>query len=363
MTKLFLGLLGCVFLVACSAPTATRPPPTATPTIVPATSTTAATAAPALDSKELASRLDKFFGDLVKTNFFSGIVYITENGHVLYEKGFGTTKQPPNAPLTSTDKFRIGSITKNFTAAAILALQARGKLNVQDSVCKYLAECPSEWQAVTLHHLLTHTAGIPEAQNLELYRPQTPQEMAAKIVKNPLRFDPGSAFEYSNEGYIVLGAVIEKASGETFEEYLRETLWTPLGMNDTGVAIEASELAGYPLRQDFTNLGGGGSMYSTVQDLIRWENALDEWERDSDSIYQPMFQPLVDTPFPDESYGYGMWLLNSDASRFVYHTSAVPGYGGIAGRIPDRGLTVIVLSNSGYTPSATDLLTLLTGNR
>src|SRR4030095_2136360 len=186
----------------------------------------------------------------------------------------------PNSP---TPGFNIASMTKQFTAASILLLEDRGKLGTDDLVKKYLPDAPTSWEKITIYHLLTHTSGIHE--DAAKYEPGTPD----KLVFNdrPLNFQPGEKWDYTNKGYIVLGYLIERISGQSYEEFVQENIFKPLGMNDSGYdsnsAVIARRAAGYapspngPVNAGFIHMSipfAAGALYSTTEDLLRWEQGL-----------------------------------------------------------------------------------------
>jgi CubicO group peptidase (beta-lactamase class C family) len=273
-------------------------------------------------------------------------VLVARNGEVLYEKGFGTTVLPPKAPLTPTTKFRLGSVTKQFTAAAILKLQAEGKLKVEERVCTHLQPCPKTWDEITLHQLLTHTSGIKGLNLSDKDKPHTAKELVAEIGKLPLQFEPGARFLYGDEDYIVLAGVIEQLTGQTYETFLRENFFNPLKMNDTGVTIDNKLLAGLPSSVDFSNHIGAAAIYSTVADLSRWAQQLDIWQRDPKSEYYAMLRPQVTSDIPNLPYGYGLDVGEQFDHRYVGHPGGLVGYGSLAARYPDDGLTIIILSTN-----------------
>lgn len=348
-------------LVACSAPTPTLPPPAPTPTLVPATSTAIPTQLPPTQSaRQLVPRLDDFFNKFRKSVPFDGVVLIARDGAVLYEKSFGETRATPAAPITLVTKFRIASASKQFTAAAILKLQQEGKLNAQERLCKHLEPCPANWNEITIHQLLTHTSGIPG----EYFAPgvsdfyekyHSPQELVARFGEMPLDFKPGEKFSYGNGGYIALAALIEQLSGDSYEAFLRKSFFEPLEMKDTGTTIDDAQLAAGPLTADLSNFVGGGNIYSTAQDLYRWAQQLDAWQRDEKSAYQPMFQMQTTTDFKDENYGYGLWQSQVAGHARIGHGGLLrddkrAGYGALVERYPDSGLTIVFLTNRDYPP-------------
>ncbi|HYY55768.1 MAG TPA: serine hydrolase domain-containing protein, partial [Pyrinomonadaceae bacterium] len=176
-------------------------------------------------AQELAPKLDDYMNAAVKAGRFSGAVIVAQNGHALLSKGYGMASLELNAPNSAQTRFRIGSLTKQFTATAIMMLQERGKLNVQDSVCKYVPKCPQTWAGVTLHHLLTHTSGIPDLLGFADFTrtmalPSPVADTVGRFRDKPLEFKPGDRFKYSNSGYVLLGYIIEIVSSESYEDFL-----------------------------------------------------------------------------------------------------------------------------------------------
>src|SRR5262245_33638673 len=195
----------------------------------------------------IAAKIEDYMQALVRASNFSGTMLLARNGVPLVSKGYGLANaewQIPNAPDT---KFRLGSITKQFTSMLIMRLQEQGKLKVQDPICTYISPCPDAWKPVTIHHLLTHTSGIPSYTDSPDYLktmmvPKTLDDMVAGFRNLPLEFEPGSRFKYDNSGYFLLGVIIEKTSGRKYEEALKSEIFDPLGMNDTGYDHHATIL-------------------------------------------------------------------------------------------------------------------------
>jgi CubicO group peptidase (beta-lactamase class C family) len=202
-------------------------------------------------------KADTYLSKLTKARLFSGSVLIARNGKVLVRKGYGEADRKKHVVNTAQTKFRIGSLTKQFTAMAILILQAQGKLNVRDRICTYLGDCPTTWQKITFHHLLTHTSGIPDFAGFPDFKitmrsPSSPTQTIARFKDKPLDFQPGKKFSYSNSGYVVLGAIIEQASGKRYETFLQENIFVPLQMVNSGYDHNKRYLAvGY---RDQTNV-------------------------------------------------------------------------------------------------------------
>ncbi|MDQ5825111.1 MAG: beta-lactamase family protein [Chloroflexota bacterium] len=349
------------------------PPPTmlttldvsATPRVVSNTPDTSVT--PQVDSSEgqasaaFLAEVDGYLNDLLSKGQFSGSVLLARDGRVLLSKGYGMADIENDVPNSPRTKFRIASVTKQFTAMGVMLLQQEGKLNVQASVCEFIAECPETWQPITLHHLLTHTSGLPENFSIQDFMTLTlsrnPMRDGLEMIKTrPLQAAPGETYQYSNVGYNMLGYIIEQVSGRTYEEYLREKIWSPLGMNDTGQDHESllvkRRATGYfsptakaqYLPIDLAAYAGG--LYSTVEDLYKWDQAL--------YTEQLLPKSVLDTVFTAHQgdYGYGWTINQGEWGTVLAHNGAVPGFVSNISRYPDRKATVIVLSNLEATPLA-----------
>jgi CubicO group peptidase (beta-lactamase class C family) len=319
--------------------------------------TAATCAAQATSTENLTARVDEYLNELVKQNRFSGSILIARDGHVLMRKGYGMANYETDVPNTPQTKFRLGSITKQFTAVAIMMLQERGKLSVQDSICKYVPECPAAWQPVRIHHLLTHTSGIWNLTNSPDYRktmslPSTPTETIARFKDKPLDFTPGERFNYSNSGYILLGYLVEKVSGQTYEAFLRENIFEPLKMMNTGYdnpnTVLKNRASGYSMRTgnltnalylDMTIPFAAGALYSTVEDLYLWDQSLY-----TEKLVKQKTLDAVFTPFKS-NYGYGFAIEKRFGLRNITHGGAINGFTSFISRFPDERATIIVLNN------------------
>lgn len=317
----------------------------------------AAAQAPMADAQVLA-RVDEYMEALWRVRRYGGSVLVAREGRVIVDRGYGLANAELDVPNRAETVYRIGSLTKAFTAAAILLLQQGGRLSVQHSVCRYMADCPEAWRAVTLHHLLTHTSGIPNVTTLPDWEarkatPSTPVEMVARFRALPLRFGPGEQYEYSNSNYILLGLVIERASGQSYEAFLREAVLTPLRLHNTGydhhAALVPYRAAGYSrVPQGIVNAPyvdmslpfAAGGLRSTTGDLYRWVEALSAAGFLSQQSLEAMF-----TPFRN-GYAYG-WAVGTLLNRrHIGHTGGIEGFSTHISRFPDDRATVIVLSNN-----------------
>ena len=317
---------------------------------------------PTLTTEGPASKIDKLLNSLTEKEAFTGAVLVALNGELLLSQGYGLADRDKKLPNTPQTKYRLGSVTKQFTAMAILMLQAQGKLNVQDPICRYISECPAIWQDITIHHLLTHTSGMPELPDPELPKgkPTTPEQMISLLKDKRLDFPPGARWYYSNTGYIVLGYIIEQASGLPYEAFLQQYIFEPLQMKDTGYDHNDGSLAigytGYDGQWkeadyiDMTMPYAAGGLYSTVEDLYRWDQALYSEQLVSKELLDEMFTPYVAAPaFGDMEYGYGWLIGKSFDHKIVWHPGEIEGFGADIDRYIDDKLTIIVLSNRDTT--------------
>lgn len=296
-----------------------------------------------------------------KDNAFMGTVLVARDGKVLFSNGYGLANAEHNVPNTPDTKFRLGSITKQFTAVAILQLEEQGKLKVTDPACNYLPNCPATWRPITIHQLLTHTSGLFNFTNDPEYPrtamlPSPPAKSLEKIRDKPLRFDPGTKFEYSNSGYIALALIIEKASSESYANYIQKHIFTPAGMHNSGhddhTPILPNRATGYQgagkaMRHapyhDMTIPIGAGDLYSTAQDLLLWDQALN-----TDLLLKS--RAKLFTPEKND-YAYG-WAVPKMFNRQAQtHSGGIFGFTTNILRFPEEKLVTIVLSNN--TSSAT----------
>lgn len=312
---------------------------------------------------ETSVKIDQLLGRLVDQGAFNGSALIAKNGQVLLNKGYGLEDSDKSLPNTPHTKFRIASLTKQFTAMAVLILQAQGKLNVQDRACRYLPDCPPSWEKITIRHLLMQTSGIPDLTRFadfdDTYRTlDTPDKIVAYFRDKPLDFQPGKGWAYSNSGYILLGYLIEKISGRSYKNFLQEEIFSPLGMQDSGSDQNLDHLAvGYTTpgvqagSMDLTWLFSAGSLYSTVEDLYRWDQALYTGRLVPQALLAEMFMPQAAVPAGNsfsrfgDSYGYG-WAIGTQLGRRAeVHAGAINGYSSLIERYPDDRVTIILLSN------------------
>src|SRR6266852_4149194 len=288
-------------------------------------------------AQDLASKLDAVLSGYQKNRAFIGSALIARGGKVIFEKGYGMANVELDVPNGQDTKFRLGSITKQFTATAILQLEEQGKLSVTDTACKYLPECPESWKAITIHQLLSHTSGIPSytdgpefAKPKMMRIPLKPFEILMLTKDKPLEFQPGEKWKYDNSGYIFLGVIVEKVSGEKYAEYLKKHIFGVLDMQDSGYddsnIILKNRAQGYRSVTDgFRNADyldmslpyAAGSLYSTVNDLYRWDRALY-----TDKVLTKASREKMCTPVKN-NYAYGWGIAMSQNHKQISHGGGI----------------------------------------
>ncbi|OAJ56809.1 hypothetical protein A6V36_32860 [Paraburkholderia ginsengiterrae] len=311
-----------------------------------------------LRADDYAAKAHEIVLPFLEADLFSGVVLVAKNDEIVFRQAFGLGNREWGIPNTPETKFRIGSITKQFTAAAILRLAERGKLNVADRLGQYLPDAPNSWHDVTIHQLLTHTSGVPSYTSLPDFlsrislEERTPEQIIGLTSDQPLEFQPGVRFVYSNTGYILLGSIVENVSGQTYSAFLTDEFFQPLGMVDSGYdhtsKIVDRRAAGYTCvdgrwrHARFIAMSlpyAAGGLYSTADDLYLWTKAL----MNGDVIQPARLEEML----RDHGHGYGYgWFVGSDEGRTrVSHGGAINGFLCTLDVHMDDDLTVIVLSN------------------
>jgi CubicO group peptidase (beta-lactamase class C family) len=303
------------------------------------------------------ARMDQVIQPYVANHQFMGSVLVARDGQVIYSKGYGSADLEWDVPNSPGTKFRLGSVTKQFTAASILLLEERGKLSVSDPVKKYLPGAPAAWDKITIFHLLTHTSGIPnftgfaDYQKLEPFA-TTSEQLVARFRDKPLDFEPGEKWQYSNSGYVLLGHLIEKITGDSYEKFVKENIFIPLGMKDSGYdsnsAVIPHRASGYvPGKNGLENAGfihmsiphSAGALYSTTEDLLKWEQGLFGGKLLKAESLQKMT-----TPFKS-NYAFGLQVETTGGHKVIEHGGGIEGFNTELAYYPDDKLTVVVLGN------------------
>ena len=332
------------------------------------------------DLPHLGEQLERWGG----SGAFTGGVLVARGDQILFRQVYGYADRSLGKPLQLNSRFRLASVSKQFTAAAVLHLQDKGVLSVDDPVCRWVDPCPPAWEPIRLRHLLSHSSGIPDLMSrpgwgLRRVTPSTPEELTADSARYPLQFPPGTKVSYNNAGYNLLGYVVQRASGLPLEDYLRDAFFVPLGMADTGFEDDMSDvvmgyanLAGGPTPQPNHNVSiifGAGALYSTLDDLLVWQRALHGGRLLSPESYRQMIADHAPADTPDErgrprrDWGYGLFsnslgrrVRPDFLDRQIYHTGSWSGFRNLVTHQPDEDVTVIVLSNNYHQRDAVFLL-------
>lgn len=282
-----------------------------------------------------------------------GLSISVRKGDLAFTRAYGLFDREAGIPVRTDTVFSIGSLTKQFTAAAILTLEDQGKLSVTDKARKFLPELDARFDAITIRHLLQHTSGVREyvTQLTSVTDPKTPQQILAMITGGAPLFPAGSRFEYSNSGYIMLGMIIERASAQTWAQYLHDTLFAPMGLYSTSACGETA-----PAPRGYTVSSGGtvtldsvadpsltwaaGGICSTAYDLGRWTTSLAALP-----LYTRMIGDRVIGAYRDADYGYGLIIDKFEGHVRVYHSGGQPGFTSRLMWFPEEKITVAVLMN------------------
>jgi D-alanyl-D-alanine carboxypeptidase len=294
--------------------------------------------------------------ELVRKHRLSGAVSVAKDGKPVLRKGYGLANAEWDIPNTPDTKFRIGSITKQFTAVAILQLVEQGKLKLDDPIARHYDGAPAAWEKVTIHHLLNHTSGIPSYTNIKGFfqssgsrNPLTSAEIVKITQDKPLEFEPGSQYNYNDSAFVLLGHLVEKLSGMKYDAYLREKILTPAGLTDTGYdwtgTVLRKRASGYSpdgtntTYLDMTLPHGAGAMYSTVDDMVQWDRALIAGKLIGKESWTKMTTP------GRSNYGYGLIIKTIAGHNSQSHGGGINGFNTHFMRFPDDGVVIAVFSN------------------
>jgi CubicO group peptidase (beta-lactamase class C family) len=309
--------------------------------------------APAQSGTQISERIQHAVDFYRNRDGFMGVVAVQRNHQLIYESSAGYANLASKIPFTRSTRFPIGSLSKQFTAAAILLLLQDKKLKTSDPLRLYYPGAPVAWSSITLRNLLSQTSGIPDFDFGRIYRdsPHQPQELIKDVLGKSLGFQPGTKFEYTNINYMLLSIVIERASGEPFCQFLSNRIFHPLQLNQTccpwNPRIARSAQGYHPSSQgpvafedkDLASLAGAGSLYSSADDLIRWTEAIHEGKLLSKASLAEMTTPLLD------GYGYGLSIDGEGAQLDISHNGTVEGFYSSLDYLPATHTTVVVLSN------------------
>jgi len=324
-------------------------------------------------AQDRAEKIDEFVNLYYNYGQFNGSVLVAENGKVIFKKGYGLANMEWNIPNEPDTKFRLGSITKQFTAMLIMQLVEEKKIKLDKKITDYLPDYRKDTgDRITIHHLLTHTSGIPNYTNLPGYlenvsrNPYSVDEFVKKYCSGDMEFEPGSKFSYSNSGYFLLGTIIEKVTARIYEAVLKERILDPLHMNNTGydhhAPIIPNRAIGYTKTFDgYVNAAyldmstpySAGAMYSTVEDMYLWDQALYTDKLLSRKYMELMFKPYI-SAFRG-SYAYG-WAVNNvpvgetgNSIKVIQHGGGINGFNTLIARLVDDKYLIVLLNNTERT--------------
>ncbi|HMG73549.1 MAG TPA: serine hydrolase domain-containing protein [Pyrinomonadaceae bacterium] len=332
------------------------------------------TSATRMSDNEITKQLEALVEKAATEDSFSGAVLVAKDGKAIFERAIGFANNDTKLQNKTTTRFNLGSINKSFTSVAIAQLAQQGKLAYTDTIAKHLPDYPNKGVAekVTIHQLLTHTSGLGDYLTRDLAAAKTLRDLLPLFVNQPLLFEPGQKQQYSNSGYVVLGLIIEKLSGRSYYDYVKENIFKPAGMTRTDSFERDQKVAdlavGYtsmgpegpqpgPRRPNTVTLAGKGSSagggYSTVEDMLKFANALN-----ANKLLTPEFTEIVfsgggaQRPPGAGRGGYGFMQNQANGIRVVGNGGGGPGVNAMFRIYFGRGYTVIVLSN--YDPPSAE---------
>ncbi len=304
---------------------------------------------------------------------FMGGVLVSRGDQILFRQVYGVADADTGAPLELTSRFRLASLSKQFTSAAVLRLQDEGKLSVEDPVCRWIQPCTEAWAPLRIRHLISHTAGIPDLMQrpgwgVRRTTPATMRELTEDSARYGLSFVPGEELRYNNAGFNLAADIVERASGKTFDDFLQSAFFAPLGMADTGIGDGPGLVAGHatfpegltPQRlANVSIIPGAGALYSTLDDMLVWQRALHGGRLLSAESYAAMVADHAPADQGSERgrvrriWGYGI-MANRLGRRVepgfediqIYHTGSWSGFRNLVTWQPRERISVIVLTNN-----------------
>lgn len=321
--------------------------------------------------------LDSYLQNQTDRQNFSGTALIAKKGKVLLKKGYGLANYELNVANAPAMKFRIGSLSKQFTALAVMQLQEKGLLKISDTLARYIPDFPNGHK-ITLHNLLTHTSGIFNISTMpdiieRAKQSITLEKLVERIKKNKPEFAPGDHYSYNNSGYILLTHIIEKITGKPYEQYLQENIFNPLGMQESGIddpiQIIPNRAAGYSkdtkglINAPYTDMAwtaGAGQIYSTIEDLYRWHVALQSGKLLAKESVKTLMAAHVQMETANEWYGYGLYhIKNTKFGPLIGHRGKTLGFHSALYYYPEHDIVIIILSNFMFAPLKESILDAL----
>ncbi|NIJ55222.1 serine hydrolase domain-containing protein [Dyadobacter arcticus] len=317
------------------------------------------------EGKQLTQTLDRLLAAKFKNNSVGCAMLVSKKGEVIYKKAFGMADLELNVPMTTAHVFRIASLTKQFTAVAILHLAEKGLLDLKDDIKKYVPDYPTNGQTVTIANLLSHTSGIKNYTEIEHpdvdlgKKDNKPADIIAIFKNQPFDFSPGTGYHYSNSGYILLGFIIEKMSQKSYAEYLTENIFKPLGMDhaffDYPLTIVKNRVKGYSGMSDTTVSNAeylnasatysAGALMMTVDDLFKWQKGLIENKILKPETFKQAVTPFTLSNGEKTNYGFGFGLQPLADGQAWQHSGNINGFSSFEIYLPTEDVYVTMLSN------------------
>jgi len=323
---------------------------------------------------EIAKRVDSLAADyLARTHTPAISVAVLRGSDTLVMKGYGDASVEHHRRATASTVYRIGSITKQFTSSEIMRLAQQGKLSIDDPITKYLPDVPTHGQTITIRRLLNHTSGIHNYTAEPSWRKTwsqslSPRQIVALVDHDSLDFKPGDKWSYSNTGYVLLGMIIEKVTGETYANYLEHDLFKPLGLTQTSYCpsrpSDPTFADGYSAESgtakpaeylDMTHPHGAGALCSTVRDLVKWQRALQGGRVVNARSFALMTTPDTLNNGRPLTYGFGLAAGKLNGHRLIGHSGGINGFTTASSFFPDDSVNVVVFSNADAGPDALGL--------
>ena len=315
-----------------------------------------------LYAQNLESNIDSLLLKKFPQNAPGAVFLISKNGNTIYKKAFGVANLELNVPMQTENIFEIGSLTKQFTAISILMLMERGQLSLDDKITKFIPNYPTNGNEMTVHNLLTHTSGIKNYTSLKEIRniaknDLEPLELIDFFKNEPVDFAPGEQFKYNNSGYIILGYIIELLSGQSYASFIEENIFKKLNMRSSSYATHSkvitNKASGYQKRDDYvknmhisyTLPYAAGSLMSSVNDLLKWQEAIKNNLLISEEVTKKAFTNYTLNNGEPINYGYGWHIKTKNNVRSFEHGGSIFGFKSMGVYLPDSDIYVVGLTN------------------
>jgi CubicO group peptidase (beta-lactamase class C family) len=316
----------------------------------------------AIDAKQ-AARVDALFKDFDHPNAPGASVMVIHNGKSVFAKGYGLADLVTKTPCTTNTNFRRASVSKQFTAMAVMILTERGKLKLDERLTDFFPDFPTCGKQITVNHLLTHTSGLIDYEDVippGTTIPVLDQDVLRLLLtQEKAYFPPGSQYRYSNSAYALLAVIVEARSGQTFARFLRENIFEPLKMTNTlayeaGLSVVPNRAFGHTQKSNVwqrtdqsltSSVLGDGGIYSSLTDLMKWDQSLYKSKLVSERTLRAVFTPHTLTDKPGRSYGFGWYLTEFRGLKEIWHSGDTIGFRTRLVRIPEKHFSVIILAN------------------